>query len=244
MKQNVVNRFTHKSKGKQNNKLSVVLLSASMGYRTKSYGAKSLIPLSKNICLLEHQIAAINHKYSNNEIVVVIGYETDKIMKRKIKGCRFVENLNYEETGEYEQLRLGLNNVDNDNVLIINGSLYFNHGSINSTIPSHSYVTTTNNINSKLEVGSITNDHELQCLSYGLDKDFWTEVAFFTGRELALLRSVVSDRAYNRFLYFEAINTIIDNKGVFQVYDNNDTSLFKIETIADIKQVKIENSNS
>lgn len=238
MKQTVENRFTYKSKTNKGPKLSVLLLCASMGYRTKSYGVKSLIPLAPNKCLLEHQIQAINHKYSNNEIVTVIGYETDKIIKRKIKGCRFVENSNYETTGEYEQLRLGLNNIDNDNVLVINGSLYFNHGSIRNTLTDHSYVTINNNAGAKLDVGTTHIDYDLSILSYGLESNFWSEMAFFTGRELALLRNVVLDRDKNKFLFFEAINAVVDMKGKFQVYENTDTSLFKIETISDIKEVK------
>lgn len=239
MKQ-VSNRFIHRTNKllDKNARLSVLLLCAGMGYRTKSYGVKSLIPTSHNKPLIQHQIDCLRSQYVNIEIVSVVGYEADKIFKKKIKGCRFIENLNFETTGDYEQIRLGLNNIENDKVLIVNSDIYFNHGSTDDLLQNFSYIQTTKNTNSKLEIGVNDDDGDLSILSYGLNNKYWTEFAFFNEPELLKLKDVVFDRAKSKLLFMEAINEVINKGGEFKTRTNNDTSLFKIETINEIKEIK------
>lgn len=240
MKQQVSNRFIHKTNKllDKNSLLSVVLLCSNMGYRTKSYGVKSLIQTSNNKTLLQHQIDCLRSQYVNSEIVAVVGYEADKIYKKKIHGCRFIENTNFETTGDYEQIRLALNNIENNKVLIVNGDIYFNHTSTNNLLQNYSYVQTTKNKNSKLEIGLTEVDNQLSILSYGLDTKYWTEFAFFSEAELIRLKDIVYDRSKNKLLFLEAINEVINRGGEFKLQHNSDSSLFKIETITDIKEIK------
>lgn len=235
------NRFIHRNNKTldKNTKLSVLLLCSNMGYRTKSFGSKSLIPTSHNKVLLQHQIDCIKNQYSNVEIVTVIGYEADKIIKKKTKGCRFVENIMYETTGDYESIRIGLNNIEHSNVLILNGDLYFNHSTVSNIVQNYSYIQLTKNENSKLEVGVNELEGDLSILSYGLKEKYWTELAYFVEPELNKLKDIVFDRNKNKLLFMEAINEVIEKGGQFKTCSNNDSSLFKIETITDIKAVKI-----
>lgn len=240
MKQQVSNRFIHRTSKilDKTSKLSAILLCSSMGYRTRSYGVKSLVPTSNNKTLLQHQIDCLRSQYVNIEVIAVVGYEADKIYRKKIHGCRFIENTDFENTGDYEQIRLALNNIENDKALVINGDMYFNHTSTNNLLQNHSYIHTTKNNNSKLEIGVTEVDNQLSILSYGLNTKHWTEFAFFSEPELIRLKDVVFDRSKNKLLFMEAVNEVVNRGGQFKIYNNSDSSLFKIETITDIKMVK------
>ena len=110
--------------------LTVIIPVAGMGHRMKSYGPKCLLKANQKETILEKTVSNIKREYPYSDIIVVVGFEADKVIKSLPSFVRIVENQNYEKTNIVESLRIGINASAHDNVLIIYGDLIFNVYSI------------------------------------------------------------------------------------------------------------------
>jgi choline kinase len=214
----------------------VALLSAGLGNRIRSNEPRSLIKIGGK-CLLELQLEALSSMFSEPNILVGIGVESQKIVKKFIGRVRLVENQLYKTTGPFETLRLLVNSSTDDSLLVIHGDLYFNSNILDGADFSKSFVVsdTTGSILER-EVGITSVNNKASILSYGL-KDKWAQIAFFTGRELATLRSLCckSNDDSKHLLTFEIINSIINKGGSFKVHKPDKTFIVEIDCMKDIK---------
>ena len=96
---------------KYKQQMSVVILAAGMNYRAKSYGPKCLLTDKNDITLLSLQINNIRAVYPESEIILTVGFEADKILKKVPSDVRIIENQLYENTNTIEEIRLSLNNI-------------------------------------------------------------------------------------------------------------------------------------
>jgi choline kinase len=214
----------------------VALLSAGLGNRIRSNEPRSLIKIGGK-CLLELQLEALSSMFSEPNILVGIGVESQKIVKKFIGRVRLVENQLYKTTGPFETLRLLVNSSTDDSLLVIHGDLYFNSNILDGADFSKSFVVsdTTGSILER-EVGITSVNNKASILSYGL-KDKWAQMAFFTGRELATLRNLCckSNDDSKHLLTFEIINSIINKGGSFKVHKPDKTFIVEIDCMKDIK---------
>ena len=92
----------------------------------------------------------------------------------------------------------------------------------------------------KNEVGLVEVDGKLSVLSYGLEKK-WCQIAFFTGKELSLLRNIFNkfDETDKKMLSFELINKIISDGGSFKCIEPKHMKILEIDTIKDAKNEDI-----
>ena len=106
-----------------------IIIADSPNARMRSYGPTSLLNVG-NKKLIDIQVLEIIKYFSNYEIILCTGFESDKInryIKSRYKNIniRTVENQNYDTTNSCETLRLALNNITNDNIFILDGNLIF-----------------------------------------------------------------------------------------------------------------------
>ncbi len=78
--------------------------------------------------LLDKQINSINKKYAKNEIVICVGYQSHIVINHlhknhNGKNIRIVENPNYLDSNSCESLRIIMNNIHNNRIIIIDGSI-------------------------------------------------------------------------------------------------------------------------
>ena len=66
---------------KENNNLSIVIPIAGAGSKTKSFGPKSLLNI-RGTALIERQLNIIYDVYPTAEVILVVGFEYQKIIKR------------------------------------------------------------------------------------------------------------------------------------------------------------------
>lgn len=215
--------------------ISVIILSAGIGSRIKSYEPRSLIKIG-NKCLLEHQINCINNCFSSVEIIGVFGYLINKVIKKIGNKIRIVENQLYATTNTSESLRLGFNNTDKNNLLFIHGDLYFNIETIKKLDYSRSFIVvdTKNKIQDK-EVGVTIQSEKATMLSYGLPIK-WAQMAYITGKEYKILKNIFYKFEENekKLLSFELINKIISAGGSFYCYEPKKMNILEIDCIKDI----------
>ena len=214
----------------------VALLCAGLGNRIRSNEPRSLIKIGGK-CLLDWQLEALSSIFSKPNILVGIGVESQKILKKFMGRVRFVENQLYKTTGPFETLRLLVNSSTDDSLLVIHGDLYFNATILDNADFSKSFIVLdTSDSIAEREGGVTTVNNKASILSYGL-KEKWSQMAFFTGKELSMLRSLCckSNDDSKHLLTFEIINSIINKGGSFKVHKPQKTFIVEIDCMKDIK---------
>ena len=214
---------------------SVAILSAGVGNRIKSYEPRSLLKVG-NKTLLEHQLKIVQEAFDKPEIVVALGYEANKVIRRVKPEVRVVENQLHLSTGSLETLRLSLNNCTGDGILFFHGDLYFNVQTLLASDYSKSFVLTDDRGQmSEREVGVTVVDGNATIFSYGLETK-WAQIAFLTGKELSILRSIClkSDEEIKQKLTFEALNMVLLKGGKIKCYEPQDMSIIEIDCMKDL----------
>jgi choline kinase len=230
-----MSRFTQNIK-RSKIETSVVILAAGVGEKTKSSEPRALLKVG-NKSLIEYQIGLVNNSFDNPDLIVVLGVDSNKVIKKLNNSIRIVENQLYDKTNSFDSLRLAVNNSNRDNLLFFHGDLYFNVDTLQEIGYKKSFILidTKQRMKDK-EVGVTLHNDEATILSYGLDTK-WCQIAFFTGLELELLRSICvkTKPEYKNMFTFEAINKVIDMGGSFICLEPKSMSLMEIDYIRDLR---------
>ena len=227
-------RFVTSIKSRNGKNTTVVILSAGVGYRMKSYGPKCLLKTDLGKSILEHQIETVNLCLPKSDIIVVLGFECDKVIKVLDKRSRVVENQLYEETNTAESLRLALNNGVRDSVLIMHGDLKFNKETLLQCDFRKSFALVDSKEQFKeSEIGVTIHNRTAMRFAYGLETK-WAQITFLKGRELNLLKSICKNRERQRMYTFEILNEILDNGGVISTIEPEDMIIKDIDSSRDL----------
>lgn len=224
-------------KGKKNNSpkpkdICVSILSAGVGARIKSYEPRSLLKIRER-ALIDHQITAINGYINDPEIICVIGYEAQRVIKRVKDNARIVENQLFDSTNNSESMRLALNNTHKSGILFIHGDLLFNSETLMADYNKSFVIIDTNNQMEKKEVGLTIDDSGcVSIFSYGLECK-WGQIVYITGKELRLAKQIFSrfEPQHKKMLSFEILNKIIEQGGSFKCYEPEGMKILEIDKI-------------
>lgn len=235
---------------KHDSLVSIVLLCDSPGYRMRSYGPLSLI-LVNNLKLIDIQISAIKSAFKNFELILCLGFDCEKVCKYvKTKynnlNIRVVENQLYNSSNSCESLRLALNNICNDKILICDGNLLINKSSLGLIDINKSCALIEKYSCGTLEIGlNIDNYNIAQFFSFGA-KYTWSEIIYLNGKDVveSLRRTIVNYESKNRFI-FEAINEVINmNFNIHCIVNEHKlTKINNIKTYHKIKDMTHESFN-
>lgn len=205
--------------------ITIVFLCDSPGYRMKSYGAIPLIQF-RTKRLIDLQISAIKSVFKNFEIVICVGYDSDRVCKyirNKYKNIniRIIENQVFEKSNSCESVRLALNNINNDRVVICDGSLIVDSKTFNCIDSNKSYVMTEIHKNQDLEIGVNTGAKNIaEYFGFGAYHT-WSEIVFLHNHDIIeSLRKILSNEIYRQKFLFEAFNELIKTKHNLEVIQN------------------------
>jgi len=234
------NRFTSPitktGAGVEKNKpLSVVIPAAGMGHRMKSYGPKCLLPANNKDTILEKIVNNVKREYPYSDIVVVTGFESDKVIKSLPPNVRVVENNHYETTNTVESIRVGINACITDNVLIVYGDLVFNVYSIRDITNSGSCAIVDSKSQFKSEeVGVTVVDGKITRFAYGLPKK-WSQIAFFENEEFKMLKDLCSDKRKSKLYPFELFNFMIVRGCTVKSIEPKGMIIKEVDSLKDLK---------
>lgn len=229
-------------RGTKTHKYSIIIPAAGMGLRMKSYGVKSLIKLKPNLTILDHQLNIIHRTIPNNEIILVTGFESTKLMNNAPSNIIQIENERYEETNVLRSISMGLRAVTTTNVLVIYGDLVFNSHTLNIPLnklskENKSALIVGSNIMSDDEIGCTIVNDKVEYLSYNLPVK-WSQITFFTGKELSLLQQIAWNQDKEKWYGFEALNYIIEKGGEFQAITPNKIQITDVDSSKDFPMAK------
>jgi CTP:phosphocholine cytidylyltransferase-like protein len=202
--------------GGKDSKLSIIILSSSPGYRMKSHGPKSLIKGKDGITILQKQLEIIQNEFIHYEVIVIGGFEIDKLVKNRPSGIRIVENLIYDQSNEMEDIRLGINNALFDNLLIISGDIYFDANVIRNITQKSTLIVDSSDKLLDDDIGTTVVDNNVTIMSISIRSPKWAKIAYFTDKEAKLLRQFAGNRDNGRLFLFEGVNYILEKGGEFK----------------------------
>lgn len=214
------NRFTRKIKsigGGKDSDLSVIIIGSKANHKMKSYGPPSLIKDKNNQSILEVQLQSLQSEFSKVEIILVGGFDFDKLLKFKSEKLRLVENQQYHLSNDIEDLRLGINNSIYENILVLYSDIYISNGVLSDITKKSTLVIDKNNRLTENDAGVTIVDNHPTILSIGIGNPKWTKIAYFTEKENKLLRQFIANRDNGKLFLWEAINFILDKRGEFDI---------------------------
>lgn len=238
-------RFTQEIK-KKDAFIPIAILSAGISSRMKTHEPRSLLKIN-NKTLIEYQIETLNNVFKELEILLVVGYKSEKIIKKlQDHNIRIIENQLFDETNAGESIRLVVNNNIHNKLLIIHGDLHFNIETLKGLNYNKSFLLIDNNLQmSDREVGMAINDNKVTNLSYGL-KSKWCQIAYIQGQEYEILKQILlkDKEQIRKKVSFEIINDIINRGGSFCCIEPDKMKIIEIDCIRDINSEKFKYSYS
>ncbi len=217
--------------------LCVIIPAAGAGHRMKSYGPKALIPVG-NMSLIEKQIKQIWSIYPGAEIIVVVGFEAEKVRRSLAKHkVRFVLNPIYEKTNVLYSLGLGLQATTCDEVLIVYGDLVFNKHAIKNIRGISKVVSEGRGLFSKHEVGLTVQNKQVTNFAFGLETK-WAQIVYMKDKELELFQEISLRKDTSQWFGYEGLNYVIDSGGRLDAVSPKLMDIFEIDRIKDLKKIK------
>jgi choline kinase len=234
-----ITKTSGKNKKKNKPNFSIAILTAGVGARIKSYEPRSMLRIGDKT-LIECQIEALKNLFHDTEIVGVVGFDAQRIIKKlNGKPIRIIENQMYETTNTSESLRLAFNNNIQESFMFIHGDLLFNSETFADLDFSQSFilVDNQNRFDSK-EVGvTVDNNNTANILSYGLNTK-WCQIAYITGKELKIAKNLFNkfEEHDKKMLSFEVLNKMISMGACFKCHEPKNMKIIEIDRIKDISK--------
>ena len=197
-----------------------------------SYGPRSLLEINPGLTILKNQINVLSNKFANCEIVLVNGFQADKVMNSTPSNVINVENERFDSTNELRSLALGLRAITTERVIIIYGDLVFNSEAINTEFDKKNKILIDTSSTGKQKIGCNISQNKVQHMMYDLPNK-WGQIIYISREELRRLKDMSFNRKNESKFIFEALNAILDKGGVFEPYYCNH-KMIDVDTYKDL----------
>ena len=215
-------------------KYSIIIPTAGLATRMKSYGPKSLIKIN-NKTILQRQLDWVKKNFPTNETILVGGFMADNLFNNTPDDLIKIENERYAETNVARSIGMALRTVSTNNIIIINGDLVFKN--IKISFPKTSCIVTCDRLMSDNEVGCNISDNRLSYLMYDLPKK-WAQIAYLTDEVLEAFKSLVWNRDNEKKYTFELLNELVETGHKIHCLQPKNFWCNDIDSIKDIRMLQ------
>ena len=220
------------------NNITVIILAANIGYGMRSYGPKALLNINDNETLLEYQLNMIQTSFPNADIILVVGFIADRIIKHCPEGVRIVENQLYETTSEVEQVRLALNCTLTDNILIIKDDIVFNNDTFYAITKDQScLIYDSRNQIDDSNIGITIIDNKATIFSYDIDTK-WCHIVYLTQKDAKMLKTICNKKDRGKMYLHEALNIMLERIDTINAIEPVGMEIVKINTSRHLQQLQ------
>lgn len=190
---------------------------------------RCLIKLGDGSSILSRQINLLHKLNKDSEIIVVCGFQHERITNNLPNFVDYVINYNFENTGVAYSIGLGISQTDAERIIVIYGDLVFNTLDLTSE-GSTIWV----GGQKKDGIGIVSNNSQIIHMSYGL-KDKWVQILSLENLELEIFKKEINKRQKKKFCTHEIINDIIIKGGKFKL-KNCKNNIIEINNSKDVKE--------
>ena len=214
--------------------INIIIPSAGVGRRMKSYGCKSLLTI-RNERLIDIQIKHIENTFNKYEIILVTGFDSDRLINQSPSNLIKIENEKYYENNVVRSICIGLRATKNsNNVLIIFGDVLFNKDCLQHIDINKSSIIISNHMGHN-EVGcNINSKGNLEYMMFDLPNK-WGHIVYLTGKELILFKKMACNKNVEKKFCFEIINDIVNMGGKFKCITHDNIKIMDIDTSKDLQ---------
>lgn len=217
--------------------VAVVIVSAGPGRKMRAYSPKALIGLPDGRTVIQRQVELAKQVWAGADVIVVTGYQAERLGRALPAGCRMVENERFEDTGTARSALLGIRATSSPRVVLMLGDLVFEEGALRALQTRRSSVLVDSSGGTPdFEPGVTVTDGKAVGFGYGLPTKL-VGAAMLTGRELQLFKAVAAGPERDRLLLFEVFNRMVDRRGEFLAVEPAG-KVVRIDAVADLKRAK------
>lgn len=213
--------------------LDVVIPAATQGDRMYTSVPRPLIETGRGT-LVSRQVAALRATFKDPRIMVVVGYEADRVISNLPEGVLVVENENFATTGAVRSASLGLRALGSKSALIVSGDLLFNSVAIAPLTKRGSCLLADSGGRiAREEAGIRVVDGRVIAAGYEYDLK-WGLVAYLEGRAFDLFREYALDKVGRNAALHEAIDHMAAFGGRIRAAEPEGAEFLEIDTSRDI----------
>ncbi len=215
----------------------VIIPSAGIGRRMKSYGCKSLLNI-RDKKLIDIQVENIRNVFPTNEIILVTGFDSDRLINNSPTDIIKIENERYYDNNVIRSISIGMHATkDNDHILIVLGDLLFNTEALSDIDINQSSIIISNDMDDG-EVGCNMNGKGyLEYMMFDLPNK-WGHILYLTSKELTLFKRLLLNKYNDKKFCFEIINQVINQGGKFKCIMNDKIKTMDIDTSKDLQKAQ------
>ncbi len=216
-------------------RIAVVILAAGISRRMRACGCKSLLEVHGKPLIL-HQIDTIRSKLPKSDVVVVTGYESEKLIRILPRGIRSVENENYETTTVTKSALMGVRACSYEQILLVCGDLIFNENTLDICMNESAILVDSQGSIKKDKLGLVLQEKTVTYFGYDLPNK-WGLAAYMTGSNVDLFKQICIETKQEVAL-FEVFNRMISKNGGIAGIEPKGLRLKEIDSIKDLEEYK------
>ena len=215
----------------------VIIPSAGIGRRMKSYGCKSLLNI-KDRKLIDIQIENIRNVFPENEIILITGFDSDRLISNSPTDIIKIENEKYYDNNVIRSISIGMRATkDNDHILIILVDLLFNIEALKEININQSSIIISDDMDAG-EVGcNINGKGQLEYMMFDLPNK-WGHILYLTSKELTIFKKLIFGKYNDKKFCFEMINEVISQGGKFRCIMSDKIKTMDIDTSKDLQKAQ------
>jgi NDP-sugar pyrophosphorylase family protein len=218
--------------------INILIISPEITKGMKSIGPKLLLPLRKNLTLIEYQISQLQ-KIKPSKITLNIGFEAERILKTlyRYKSINYLINTNYIDTNEGNNLIKYIEDHKPNNLLVFGSGILIKNNPIKKEhLNSFCQIFVLNKPKNNFRIGCSDLDN-IEYLFYDMPEP-WSEIFYLNNDAISLLLST-NKKIFEQMYLFEIINFLLSKNIRFTKTYINKTNIMKIQNFKDLNTAKL-----
>lgn len=227
---------TRRSKNTNKNP-DIIILGADICYGMKSYGPQSLLKVN-NKPIIEHQLEVISQTFPKSDVILVAGFDINKIVRRRPTNVRIVENPFFSVTNETEQLRLAFNCSLSDSVIILTDGIVFNKKTMEYLDCNNTCVLydSKNQLNSS-NVGINVVDGCAKAFVFD-SPNKWCHITHLAPKEYKIVKNLCNTKENINLFFSEILNKLVEKTNKIVAIEPPGMIIAKINNSKDLVNIQ------
>lgn len=219
--------------------MKAVILAAGIGSRLGISEPKPLTKLKNGESILQRQVECLSEYIGINNIIAIVGYKKELIME-SFPNLLYVYNDFYDTTNTSKSLLAGLNKIEEEDVLWLNGDVVFEKELLPQIIqcPESCMTVNTNSVGEEEIKYNLFEDGTIKDVSKAVDPAL--------GEAVGINKIILSDlhqfkanleKCHNQDYFEKALELSIQNGMKVIPVDISDYLCMEIDFVDDLKQI-------
>lgn len=219
--------------------IDILIITPEITKGMKSIGSKCLLPLRKNLSVIEYQISQAQKITKQSSITINIGFDSEKIISKlyRYRSIKYLVNHKYDNTNQGNNLLLYIHKHKPTNLLILSSGLLLRENTIQKNhLQNECKIFMLNKPKTNFSIGS-SSSKKLEYLFFDMEEP-WSEIVYLNEEAIRLLLSN-DQKIFDQMYLFEIINFLLSKNVTFTKVYLNKSHIMKINNSKDLNKAKI-----